>query len=162
MGHETLDPDPLRVLQSMDRGLDLRHRESQPGHAGVDLDVDGQRRPIFVVRERGERAHLLAGGDHRSEAEPLERFELPGREPGEHQDRRGDAGLPQGDAFVHVGDREHGDPERVEGAGHLDRSVSVRVRLQHGNDRARAGMAAEGLEVVADPVEVHPRGGGVV
>ncbi len=148
----------------MDR---LRHRgqigglDPEAGHAGVDLEVEGERaREAHRARGAGEGLELPTLVDHGDETT---RDDLAVRRAivtAHHQDRRGDARVAELDRFLEKRDAEAIGARALEGARDRGSAVAVCVGLEHRPDLGRLRGALHDAQVVAERIEKDLGAGG--
>ena len=131
---------------------------AQAVHAGVDLHVDADRgveRPGGLP-ERPGRVEVEHG---QGQVEPHRLPGLPSRRVAEDQDRRTDAGRPQGPGLGHAGHAQPGRPAAQCGVGHRHRAVPVGVGLEHHHHLGTARPCRQVADVVGHrrQVDLQPR-----
>ncbi len=132
---------------------ELLARETQPVHAGVQLEPDPQR---AGEAGRQERFELLRTVDHGVDPPRSQLFELfGGEEAGHEQDRLGEAGVAQRQRLLQAGDAE-GVGARCQGAGDLHGAVTIAVGLDHRDDPGRRRQLPRQLVVPPDRRQVDP------
>ena len=132
-----LELEVLAREQLRQRAAQVVEPESEPVHAGVDLQVVAQ--PLLVAG--GGRLHRLRGAgrrDGRRQPAVEQAVEIADAERAEHQDLGPHAGGAQHRSFLDVGAGEQIGAGLLERARHLARAVPVGVRLDDGNDAAAA------------------------
>ena len=157
-----VDGRELEVLafdQLRQRAAQVVEPESEPVHAGIDLQVVPQ--PLLVAG--GGRLHRFRGAgrrDGRRQPAVEQAVEIADAERAEHQDVGLHAGGAQHRSFFDVGAGKEIGAGILERARHLARAVPVGVRLDDGNDaRRRVGTFAP--EPRVDRAIVGPEGGEV-
>ena len=140
-------------MRASDRDGRLR-RHAHPRHARVDLDLDGEppapRRRRG--RERGDLPRVLHHG-HEVEAHRVGRLAL-SLDPAEHQNGRAHPRVSELGGLADADDRQPRDARRLERGADGARAVTVGVGLDHADQLAAGGEAAELGEVVRERGEV--------
>ncbi len=131
-------------------GAKVVEPESEPVHAGVDLQVVGER--ALVPRRGG--LHGLRGAwrrDRRRQVAVEQPVEIADAERAEHEDFRAHASRAQHGTFFDVRAREQVGASVLECASHLARAVSVGIGLHDRNHPRRASrlLTGEKLDDVA-------------
>ena len=158
MRHHAVEPEPRRSLQRMKQGVEFRAGpRALPRHAGVDLNVNAERRRAGT-NGLGEPMKLLGEPDYRGERMLAQRGDVGAIESGHDQDRRllvCDAGFVHGaaDQRALAGVR-HPQPGSA-GAGqdrHADGcTVSVGIGLNNGQKSGCRALI--GHRAACDPLQ---------
>src|SRR5437588_126637 len=127
--------------------VEVAGRETQGGGAGF--------------HEAGRHQDGVPRGQHRRQIEFLEERHVVREDAAHHQDRGGDAGVPELLAFRHRGDAQLARPGRQERARDGYDPVAVRVGLDDGDDGDRPDATRDLTEVMAEGGQGNLDDGGV-
>ena len=152
VGVDGVDDDVGARRDLRQRVLEVVVAETEPVHAGVDLEVAAQRH-VVAGRSGLERASGAGRRDRRRQIVLEDAVEVADAERAEDQHRCPDARLPQDDGFLDVGAGEHRRPCLLERQRDLRRAVPVAIGLDHRDD--------PGVDVVGSDHGLTPFGGSV-
>src|SRR5437879_4839828 len=135
-------------------------RESQAAHPGVHFEVGGQGDGAGF-HEAGCQQDGVPRGQHQRQIEFLEERHVVREDAAHHQNRGGDAGVPELLAFRHRGDTQLARPGRQERARDGYDPVAVRVGLDDGDDGDRPDATRDLTEVMTEGGQGNLDDGGV-
>src|SRR5437870_6742385 len=159
MAHEAFQAQGRRPVGA-EEVQEFVPRESQAAHAGVHFEVDGQGRGAGI-HEAGGHEDGVPRGENRYQVQFLKKRHVLRKDAAHHQDRGGDAGLPEFLAFRHRGDAQLVRPRRRGRARDGDGPVAVRVGLDDGDDGDRSDAARDLTEVMAEGGQGNLDDGGI-
>src|SRR2546427_183896 len=159
MAHQAIEAQGWRPAGAED-AQEFFLRESQAAHPGVHFEVDGQGRGTGF-HEAGSHQDGVPRGEHRRQIELLEKRHVVREDAAHHQDRGGDAGVPELLAFRHRGDAQLVRPGCQERARDGHDPVAVRVGLDDGDDGYRPDATRDLTEVMAEGGQGNLDDGGI-
>src|SRR5712692_1464863 len=159
MAHQAFEAQDWRPVGAEDV-QEFFPRESQAAHPGVHFEVDGQGRGMGC-HEAGGHQDGVPRGQHRRQIEFLEERHVVREDAAHHQDRGGDAGVPELLAFRHRGDAQLVRPGRQERARDRRDPVAIRVGLDDGDDRYCPDATRDLTEVMAEGRQGNLDDGGI-
>jgi hypothetical protein len=156
MRHQRQGADRRRPSQAPDDPGKCCRFDTEPAHAGIDLEPAGHGVPDH---RRLEQLHLLVRVDHHVEGQLGSRADLCRRDAATEDDEAlANAGFAQLDRLLDPGNRER--VGVLENSGDLDQAVAVGVRLDDREHGTARGQFPDPAEVAAQRCGPDHRNGG--
>ena len=156
VGEHRIQPQVRAGEQLGQHAAEVVEPVPEPVHAGVDLEVVGDGRPM-PCRRRLHRARRARRRDRRGQRILEQPVEIADAQRPEHQNRHAHAGAAQHDALFDIGAREHRRACLFERQRDTIGAMPVGIRLDDRNDVRRSRRACCAAEKIANRAEVAPQ-----